>query len=109
MRKFEYVRYYVCDICGRASGSKEITRLSENSEIPEGAYPRTWAKVFSKDGTISVNICNDHNITIDGETVEQYMVKKIGLKQINIAKQFGGSKSIICKIFKELEEVGSSG
>ena len=77
MRKFEYVRYYVCDVCGKISGSEETTRLSEYGEIPECNYPRTWATIYSKDGFICYHVCNDHNIEIDGKTVEQIHKTKV--------------------------------
>ena len=80
MRKFEYIRYYVCDVCGKVCGSKEPTILSENSAIPEARYPRTWSKVWSKDGEIRLSVCNDHNVLIDGKTVGE--VSKDRLKFI---------------------------
>lgn len=61
MKKFEYTRYWKCDICGATYGSTEVTKLSIHSQIPTDAFPTTWTNIQNN----RFHVCDKHKIVID--------------------------------------------
>ena len=76
MRTFEYIRFYSCDICDKPYGNTDTTKLATHDEIPEICLPRTWQNIKSKDGHYSLHVCDEHTISIDGQSFQEWVDAK---------------------------------
>lgn len=70
MLKFKFTRYWQCDLCGKTVGNTDSTFLPERGQMPpERAFPDSWHRFNGIHGKSGIQICDKHEILVDGKRV----------------------------------------